>query len=111
MKISVVLEAQPEGGFTSYIPTLPGCVSEGETEKEAKKNLLDALEGYLTVVVERGVDGRHVSRCPSLKGCWSQGRSRDEALANMKEAIRLHLDGGAKKLRPSSRRKIFDLSL
>lgn len=49
MKITAVLEAQPEGGFTAYIPALPGCISEGETEQEAKKNLHDALEGYLAV--------------------------------------------------------------
>jgi predicted RNase H-like HicB family nuclease len=49
------LEAQPEGGFTAYIPALPGCVSEGETAKEAKKNLLDALEGYLTVANKRSL--------------------------------------------------------
>jgi predicted RNase H-like HicB family nuclease len=55
MKINAVLEAQPEGGYTAYIPALPGCVSEGETEKEAKKNLLDALEGYLTVANKRSL--------------------------------------------------------
>lgn len=55
MKINAVLEAQPEGGFTAYIPALPGCVSQGETEKEAKKNLLDALEGYLTVANRRSL--------------------------------------------------------
>lgn len=49
MKINAVLETQPKGGFTAYIPALPGCVSKGETEASAKKNLLDALQGYLTV--------------------------------------------------------------
>jgi predicted RNase H-like HicB family nuclease len=55
MKINAVLEAQPEGGFTAYIPALPGCISEGETAKEAKKNLLDALEGYLAVANKRSL--------------------------------------------------------
>ena len=55
MKINAVLEAQPEGGSTAYIPALPGCVSEGETAKEAKKNLLDALEGYFTVANKRSL--------------------------------------------------------
>ena len=55
MKINAILEAQSEGGFTAYIPALPGCISEGETAKEAKKNLLDALEGYLTVANKRSV--------------------------------------------------------
>jgi len=55
MKIVAVLEPQPEGGFTAYIPALPGCVSEGETESAAKKNLLDALQGYLTVANKRSL--------------------------------------------------------
>ena len=55
MKINAVLEAQPEGGFTAYIPALPGCISEGETEKETKKNLHDALEGYLAVANKRSL--------------------------------------------------------
>lgn len=49
MKINAVFEPQPEGGFTAFIPALPGCVSEGETLQEAKKNILDALKGYLLV--------------------------------------------------------------
>lgn len=49
MKINAVFEPQKEGGYTAWIPALPGCISEGETLSEAKQNLLDALEGYLTV--------------------------------------------------------------
>ena len=55
MKINAVLEPQPEGGFTAYIPALPGCVSEGETEAAAKKNLLDALQGYLIVANKKSL--------------------------------------------------------
>jgi len=55
MKINAVLEPQPEGGYTAYIPALPGCISEGETEGEAKKNLYDALEGYLLVANKRSL--------------------------------------------------------
>lgn len=67
MKINAVLEPQPEGGFTAYIPALPGCISEGETEVAAKRNLLDALEGYLLVANKRSLslakkkDGKIVS--------------------------------------------------
>ncbi|MBI4248426.1 MAG: type II toxin-antitoxin system HicB family antitoxin [Elusimicrobia bacterium] len=49
MQLTAVLESQKEGGYTAYIPALPGCVSEGETLEEAKKNLLEALRGYLLV--------------------------------------------------------------
>ncbi len=49
MKINAIFEPQKEGGYTAYIPAFPGCISEGETLQEAKRSLLDALEGYLIV--------------------------------------------------------------
>ena len=47
MKIKVVLETSEEGGFTVYVPSLPGCISEGETEEEALANVKEAIELYL----------------------------------------------------------------
>ncbi len=32
---TVVLEPQPEGGFTVHVPALPEVVTEGDTEAEA----------------------------------------------------------------------------
>lgn len=55
MKLNGVFEPQKEGGFTAYIPALPGCISEGETLEEAKRNLQDALEGYLLVANRRSL--------------------------------------------------------
>lgn len=39
----VVLEPSGQGGFTGYVPTLRGCVSQGETEDEALENIRDAI--------------------------------------------------------------------
>lgn len=50
MKIKVVLEASDEGGFTVYVPSLPGCISEGENEEEALANIKDAIELYLEFI-------------------------------------------------------------
>lgn len=47
MTLKVVLEASDEGGYTAYIPSLPGCISEGDTLEEARENILEALELYL----------------------------------------------------------------
>lgn len=33
--------------FVSECPSLPGCVSQGKTRVEAKKNITEAIEGYL----------------------------------------------------------------
>ncbi len=47
MKIRVVLEPAEEGGYTVYVPSLPGCISQGETEEEALANIREAIELYL----------------------------------------------------------------
>ncbi len=50
MKLRVVLEPSPQGGFTVYVPSLPGCISEGNTAEEAMANIREATELYLEPV-------------------------------------------------------------
>jgi predicted RNase H-like HicB family nuclease len=50
MRFKVVLEPSDEGGYTVHVPSLPGCVSEGETLEEALKNIREAIELYLEPV-------------------------------------------------------------
>ena len=52
----VVLEPQPDGGYTVYVPDLPGCVSEGRTPEEAVEMIRDAMRGYLDSLRERGYE-------------------------------------------------------
>jgi predicted RNase H-like HicB family nuclease len=47
MRIKVILEPSEEGGYTAIVPSLPGCISEGNTEDEALKNIREAVELYL----------------------------------------------------------------
>ena len=47
MKLDIVLEKQAEGGYTAYVPALPGCISEGETKTEAMANIKEAISLYL----------------------------------------------------------------
>lgn len=56
MKITVVLEPQEEGGYTVYVPSLPGCVSQGETREQAIKNIKEAVELYLEADVNETVE-------------------------------------------------------
>jgi len=53
MKVKVVLEPSDEGGYTVYVPSLPGCISEGDTVEEALANIQEAIELYLEPDVER----------------------------------------------------------
>ena len=55
MKYKVVLEPQEEGGYTVYVPSLPGCVSQGETTEEAMTNIREAIEVYLESLKARRI--------------------------------------------------------
>lgn len=55
MRYKVILEPQEEGGYTVYTPTLPGCISQGETAEEALSNIREAIEVYLESLKERGL--------------------------------------------------------
>ena len=50
MKLKVVLEPSEEGGFTAYVPSLPGCISEGDSREEALENIREAIELYVEPV-------------------------------------------------------------
>ena len=55
MRYGVALEESDEG-FCVWIPGLPGCVSQGETEEEALANIADAIRQYLDVAAEIAAD-------------------------------------------------------
>ena len=50
MNLTVVLEPSDDGGFTAVVPSLPGCISEGDTREEAVANIREAIELYLEPV-------------------------------------------------------------
>lgn len=50
MRLTVVLEPSTEGGYTAYVPSLPGCISEGDDREEAMRNIREAIELYLESV-------------------------------------------------------------
>jgi predicted RNase H-like HicB family nuclease len=54
LKYQVVLEPSGEGGYTVYVPLLPGCISEGDTEEEAMTNIKEAIELYIESLTDDG---------------------------------------------------------
>ncbi|MGL5944307.1 MAG: type II toxin-antitoxin system HicB family antitoxin [Waterburya sp.] len=52
MKLQVILEPSDEGGYTVYIPALPGCISEGDTIDEGLENITEAIKLYLEPIEE-----------------------------------------------------------
>lgn len=49
MRFTVVLERQPEGGYTVQCIELPGAVSQGDTKREALANIQEAIHLILEV--------------------------------------------------------------
>ena len=50
MKLKVILESSTEGGYIIYVPSLPGCISEGDDIDDALANIQEAIELYLEPV-------------------------------------------------------------
>jgi predicted RNase H-like HicB family nuclease len=44
---TVVIEPEDEGGFSVYVPDLPGCASQGESQAEALANIQEAIELHI----------------------------------------------------------------
>ena len=47
MKYRVIITQDLDGVFIAEVNSLPGCISQGNTREEAKKNILEAIAIYL----------------------------------------------------------------
>jgi len=55
---NVLLYKDPESDYwVVECPSLPGCISQGKTRKEALENIKEAIELYIEVLIE---DGRSI---------------------------------------------------
>lgn len=50
MKLHILIEQDADGFFVAEVPALPGCLSQGKTEEEARSNIKEAVEGWLEVM-------------------------------------------------------------
>ena len=60
MKLQVILEPSDEGGYSIYVPALPGCISEGDNIDEALENIQEAIELYLEPVEKDITDDKDI---------------------------------------------------
>lgn len=63
-----IIPGEPaEGGYWVKVPSLPGCVTQGETIEDALRNAKEAIEAYIQSLKERGlpIPGEN-SEMPSL---------------------------------------------
>ena len=47
MKYRVLIEQDEDGFFVAEVPSLPGCISQGQTRAEATQNIKEAISLYL----------------------------------------------------------------
>lgn len=55
MKFIVTILQDEYGMYIAECPSIPGCVSQGKTKKEAEKNIQDAIKECLEVRAEKGM--------------------------------------------------------
>lgn len=56
LEYNAIFQKEDEGGFSVWIPSLPGCTSQGETFEEATENIKEAISLYLEEESEQDVD-------------------------------------------------------
>lgn len=47
LQYNAVFQEEKEGGFSVWVPALPGCTSQGETFEEAVNNIREAISLYI----------------------------------------------------------------
>ena len=52
MKLKVVVHEAEEGGYWAEVPSIPGCVTQGESFDELLSNIYEAVEGCLSVDIQ-----------------------------------------------------------
>ena len=62
MNIKISIEIDEDGFFVATCPSLPGCISQGETRKEAVSNIREAIKLHLDSLAEDGIPLFHTQR-------------------------------------------------
>jgi predicted RNase H-like HicB family nuclease len=51
----VIIYRGEDGLWVAEVPSLPGCISQGESRPEAIANIKEAIEGYIAALEEDGL--------------------------------------------------------
>ncbi|MDP3025339.1 MAG: type II toxin-antitoxin system HicB family antitoxin [candidate division Zixibacteria bacterium] len=55
MKFLITIFQDEDGMFIAECPSIPGCISQGKTQREAEKNIREAIKECLEVRAEKGM--------------------------------------------------------
>ncbi len=59
MEFKIAIEQDEDGWYIVTVPALPGCVSQGKTDEEAKKKIAEAIELHLRALARDGIPHYH----------------------------------------------------
>ena len=54
LNYKILLKKEPEGGFTVFVPSLPGCITYGDTLDEAIEKAKEAIGVYIESLKAHG---------------------------------------------------------
>jgi predicted RNase H-like HicB family nuclease len=54
MKYRVLLEQDEDSAYVAQVPSLPGCISQGQAREEAVENVKEAIAAYLESLEAHG---------------------------------------------------------
>jgi len=65
IRFKIRLTRDPNGTFTVECPTLPGCISQGSSKREAVRNIREAIQAW--------IEGEQEARRRGWKPVWERG--------------------------------------
>ncbi len=51
----VIIHPGEDGYWVAECPSLPGCITQGKTRKDALENAREAIDGYIAVLKDDGL--------------------------------------------------------
>jgi len=70
--LNIVFRKDEDGGFVAECLEIPGCLSQGDTEEEAKANIFDAINACLAVMLEDAIKAGGPARSKNFVGIEKQ---------------------------------------
>jgi predicted RNase H-like HicB family nuclease len=74
MKFQVILEPSEDIGYTVYVPSLPGCISEGDSVEEALENIQEAIAALWMLTCDRSQLLKNARFIPVVKYAFIKRR-------------------------------------
>ena len=65
MKFTITLTRDEDGMYISECPSIPGCISQGRSKREALRNIREAIQLWL--------DAEQIARRRGWKPVWERG--------------------------------------